>query len=382
MRERFSKAELGEIWRRWREGESVASIARALRCSSNVVGTQLRAHGGISPRAKKQRSGSLSLAEREEISLLLAQDYSGRAIAQKLGRDAGAICREINRNGGRAFYRAVSAQQRAEQQIRRPKLCKLQDNERLCEIVASKLECNWSPEQISGWLKVEFDCEPRMQISPETIYRSLFVQTRGVLKKQLAAHLRSHRTMRRTKAASRRPDARGSFGEFVSISERPAEVEDRAIPGHWEGDLLTGSLGNCIATLVERTSRYVMLVKVDKNDTAVVISALRKHIVRLPAELRKSLTWDRGPEIRRHKELSVAADVAVYICDPQSPWQRGSNENTNGLLRQYFPKGVSVAHYTQKELDAVARQLNERPRKTLGFKTPAEVFGASVAMTG
>lgn len=374
MREQFSKSELGDIWRRWRAGESVAEISRGLRRSYYAVDRQIRREGGIAPRARKVRAGALSLLEREEISVGLTRGMSCRAIALALGRNAGAICREINRNGGRSSYRAVAAQGRAVEQSRRAKACKLQVHSDVCELVAAKLALYWSPVQIAGWLKANFPAEPRMHISHETIYRSLFVQTRGVLKKQLLGHLRSHRTMRRPKSAAQKPDARGLFGDFVSISERPAEVEDRAVPGHWEGDLLTGSFGNCMATLVERKSRYVMLVKIEKNETAVVIEALRQHIGKLPAELRKSLTWDRGHEIRRHKELSVAADIKIYICDPQSPWQRGSNENTNGLLRQYFPKGVSVAGYSQEQLDAVARQLNERPRKTLGFKTPADIL--------
>jgi IS30 family transposase len=374
MRGRLSRSEVTRLWEQWREGSSAAAIARSLERSYDTVCKSIRARGGVAPLPRRRRELSLSAAEREEISLRLANRESYRAIGRALGRNASTICREANRNGGRHDYRAVAAEDRALAKALRPKTCKLRANTRLRDIVAAKLALEWSPEQISGWLKTHHPRRATMQISPETIYRSLFIQTRGALKKELVAQLRLHRPMRRAKTVKQRVDPRGLFGEHVSIRERPATVEDRAVPGHWEGDLLTGSLGNYIATLVERKSRYVMLVKVDSNQTADVISALKKQIRELPTELRKSLTWDRGYEMKRHKELSMATDMQVYICDPQSPWQRGTNENTNGLLRQYFPKGKSVSRFTQIELDAVARRLNERPRKTLGFKTPAEVL--------
>jgi len=374
MRGRLSRSELAKLWEQWRQGNSAAAIARSLERSYASVCKSIRARGGVAPLPRRRRELSLTATEREEISLRLANHESFRAIGRALGRNASTICREANRNGGRPAYRAVAAEARALLKALRPKICKLRANARLRNVVATKLALEWSPEQISGWLKTHYPRHATMHISPETIYRSLFIQTRGALKKELVAQLRLHRPMRRAKTVKQRVDPRGLFGEHVSIRERPASVEDRAVPGHWEGDLLTGSLGNHIATLVERKSRYVMLVKVDSNHTADVIDALKKHIRKLPAELRKSLTWDRGNEMKRHKELSIATDMQVYICDPQSPWQRGSNENTNGLLRQYFPKGKSVSQFTQKELDAVARRLNERPRKTLGFKTPAEVL--------
>jgi len=241
---------------------------------------------------------------------------------------------------------------------------------------------SWSPEQISAWLKLRYPEDDRMHISHETIYRSLFIQARGVLKKELQAHLRTRRKMRRSKLASTKGQPRGQIVDAVPISERPPEVEDRAVPGHWEGDLITGSNNSHIATLVERHSRYVMLVKVAAKDTNTVVAALKKQVVRLPGELRKSLTWDRGTELAAHKDFTVATDVAVYFCDPQSPWQRGSNENTNGLLRQYFPNGTDLSSHSQTELNRVARQLNERPRKTLGFRTPADTLNAAVALTG
>ena len=252
----------------------------------------------------------------------------------------------------------------------------------LRRVVARKLGLNWSPEQIAGWLKRAHPEDGANQVSHETIYRSLFVQARGVLKKELLQHLRSKRTIRRSKLARRKGDGRGQIVDMVSISERPAAVEDRAVPGHWEGDLLSGSKNSYIATLVERQTRYVMLAKVANKETETVVSALIRQAKKLPTELYKSLTWDRGMELADHRRFSLATDIDVYFCDPQSPWQRGSNENTNGLLRQYFPKGTDLSAYSQAHLNKVARQLNERPRKTLEFETPAERFNACVASTG
>jgi IS30 family transposase len=247
--------------------------------------------------------------------------------------------------------------------------------------VAAKLSIYWSPKQISGWLKEQYSEDKMMQVSHETIYRSLFIQARNVLKKELIAHLRSRRTMRRSKLASTKSQSRGHIVDAVSIRERPAEVEDRAVPGHWEGDLLIGTKSSQIATLVERRSRFVMLTKLPARDTVTVVNALSKHVRTLPASLRRSLTWDRGFEMADHKDFTIATDVKVYFCDPRSPWQRGSNENTNGLLRQYFPKGTDLSGLTQAELNRVARQLNQRPRETLGFKTPACILDQSVAAT-
>jgi IS30 family transposase len=314
------------------------------------------------------------LLEREEISRGLGRDESLRGIAVRLNRPASTISREVERNGGSSRYRAVEADSKAWSRARRPKVCKLELEARLQRCVAFKLSQNWSPEQISGWLEQRYPDDERMRISHETIYRSLFIQARGVLKKELQAHLRTRRKMRRSKKSSTEGQQRGQIIDAVPISERPAEVEDRAVPGHWEGDLISGSKNSHIATLVERHSRFTMLVKVAGKDTDTVVAAVKKQIIKLPTELRRSLTWDRGTEMAAHKDFSVATDVKVYFCDPQSPWQRGSNENTNGLLRQYFPKGIELSGYSQAELNKVARQLNERPRKTLGFQTPAHIL--------
>jgi IS30 family transposase len=304
-----------------------------------------------------------------------------RAMARLLGRSASTISREISRNGGYDRYRASLAEAQAWARARRPKPCKLATNPWLQEVVTIKLELQWSPQQISAWLKDVFPGERACQVSHETIYKSLFIQARGALKKELQQHLRSKRAIRRSRQASSHRDRRGQIPDMVSIRERPASVEDRAIPGHWEGDLIAGSKNSYIATLVERHSRYVMLAKVASRDTETVVNALIDQADNLPAELRKSLTWDRGKELSDHKRFSLATDIAVYFCDPQSPWQRGSNENTNGLLRQYFPKRTDLSVHSQEHLDMIARRLNERPRETLGFKTPAHRFNACVALT-
>jgi IS30 family transposase len=323
----------------------------------------------------------LSLDDREEISRGIAAGISLRSIARSVGRAPSTISRELKRNGGHRGYRAAAADSQAWDRALRPKLCKLARHEELRQLVAAKLSDNWSPEQIAGWLKHTYPHDEAHQVSHETIYRSLFVQARGVLKKDLQAHLRSGRAIRRSRHASSKRDERGSLTDMISIRERPASVEDRAVPGHWEGDLLCGSSNSYIVTLVERHSRYVLLAKVPNRDSQSVITALINQAHRLPEELIKSLTWDRGKEMAQHKRFTLATDAAVYFCDPQSPWQRGSNENTNGLLRQYFPKGTNLSVHSQERLDEVARQLNGRPRKTLGFETPAERFEACVAMT-
>jgi IS30 family transposase len=310
--------------------------------------------------------------EREEISRGVAAGESARAVAARLGRAPSSITRELARNGGRSAYRASRADDRAWDRARRPKACRLATNRRLRELVARKLAADWAPEQIAGWLKQQFASDENLQVSHETIYRTLFVQARGALKKELIAHLRCVRRMRRPNRVNRSRGFRGQIMDAVSIRERPAEAEDRAVPGHWEGDLLCGSRNSYIATLVERQTRFVMLVQVPNKDSASVVGALAKHVCKLPVELRRSLTWDRGREMTNHKQFTVATDVQVYFCDPQSPWQRGSNENTNGLLRQYLPKATSLAGYSQAYLDKIALRLNTRPRKTLDFKTPAE----------
>jgi IS30 family transposase len=375
----FSPAEKTELWNRWQRGETLKAIGRAFDKSSSSIYFQLAPHGGIRPAARSRSRLALTLEEREEISRGIAADESARSMARKLGRSASTVAREIARNGGYDRYRASQADETAWARGRRPKQCKLATNLQLREMVARKLRGNWSPEQIAGWLKSTHPGDEAHQVSHETIYRSLFVQSRGVLRKELLGHLRSKRTIRRSKSAGAIGDCRGQIADIVSIRERPAAVEDRAVPGHWEGDLLSGSKNSHIATLVERHTRYVMLVKIANKETRTVVSALIKQAKKLPTELYKSLTWDRGKELAAHRQFTLATDIAVYFCDPQSPWQRGSNENTNGLLRQYFPKGTDLSVHSQAHLDKVARQLNGRPRKTLAFQTPADRFNACVA---
>ena len=378
----FTAAEKTELWDRWQRGEPLKVIGRAFGKGSSSIYFQLAPHGGIRPAPRRRSRLALTLVEREEISRGIAADESARSMARKLGRSPSTVAREISRNGGYDRYRASQADERAWVRARRPKRCKLADNPPLREAVAGKLRGNWSPEQIAGWLKSAHPGDEANQVSHETIYRSLFVQARGVLKKELLGHLRSKRTIRRSRSADANGDRRGQIADMVSIRERPAAVEDRAVPGHWEGDLLSGSKNSHIATLVERHTRYVMLVKVDSKETQTVVSALIKQAKKLPTELYKSLTWDRGKELADHRRFTLATDIAVYFCDPQSPWQRGSNENTNGLLRQYFPKGTDLSVHSQAHLNKVARQLNERPRKTLAFQTPADRFNACVASIG
>ena len=308
----------------------------------------------------------------------MASDSSIREIARLLKRSASTVSREVTRHGGRPAYRAHDADQQAWDSALRPKKCLLALHRKLRNIVASKLILDWSPEQISGWLKTQYPDDESLRVSHETIYRSLFIQARGVLKKELLDQLRSKR---RSRHASASGQSRGQIVDAVSIRERPAEVEDRAVPGHWEGDLLAGAKNTYIATLVERHSRFAMLIKVPSKNTEVVVAALSQHVRKLPANLKRSLTWDRGLEMAKHKDFTVATDVQVYFCDPQSPWQRGTNENTNLLLRQYFPRGTDLSVHSQAQLDQVALRLNQRPRKTLGFQTPASKLHASVAST-
>ncbi|KAA9005117.1 MULTISPECIES: IS30 family transposase [Sphingobium] len=377
----YTASQRAEIWDRWQRGESMSSIGRRFDRESSSVFSVISPTGGIRPADRKRGSLALSLAEREEISRGLSVSEPLRAIARRLGRAPSTISREVRRNGGLARYRATTSDQAAWDRALRPKPCKLACSPPLARAVSAKLRRKWSPEQIAGWLRRSFPQEPHRQVSHETIYRSLYIQARGVLKKELLEHLRARRTIRRSRHASLKRNGLGQIKDAVSISERPASVEDRAIPGHWEGDLIGGTKNSYIATLVERHSRYVMLVKVANKDTRSVVSALIRQTQRLPRELYKSLTWDRGKEMADHPRLSLATDVEVYFCDPQSPWQRGSNENTNRLLRQYFPRGTDLSLYSQAKLSAVARQLNERPRKTLEYQTPAERFQACVATT-
>ena len=378
----YTAAQRTESWDRWQRGESLTSIGRLFDRPSSCIYNLLSPTGGIRPPPPRRSRLALTLAEREEISRGIACDLSLRAIATRLGRAPSTISREVNRNGGLQHYRASQADEAAWDRAHRPKPCKLVSEPALSRLVANKLRSHWSPEQIAGWLKRTHPGNENREVSHETIYKSLFIQARGALKKELQQHLRSQRAIRRSRHASQKGNGKGQIKDMVSIRERPASVEDRALPGHWEGDLLIGSNNSQIATLVERHSRYAMLAKVSGRDSETVINALIKQARKLPSELYKSLTWDRGSEMAEHQRFSLATDIKVYFCDPQSPWQRGSNENTNGLLRQYFPKGTDLSVHSQAKLNAVARQLNERPRKTLGFETPAERFNACVASIG
>jgi IS30 family transposase len=380
-RTRLSASQRVEVWRRWKAGESLHAIGRALGKEHPVIHLLLKRQGGIAPLVRRRSQTALTVQEREDISRGIASGSSIRAIAKGLDRPASTVSREVARHGGRAKYRASEADLQAWESALRPQTCLLATHTTLREIVASKLMLDWSPEQISRWLKLQYPNDESMRVSYETIYRSLFIQARGVLKKELIQHLRSKRRIRRSRHSRDRGHHSGQIVDAISIRERPAEVEDRAIPGHWEGDLIGGTKNSHIATLVERHSRFTMLVKVSSKDTATVVAALTQHVRRLPASLRRSLTWDRGLEMAQHKSFTVDTEVKVYFCDPQSPWQRGSNENTNGLLRQYFPKRTDLSAYSQAELDEVALRLNQRPRKTLGFQTPADKLQASVALT-
>ena len=378
---KYTTEQKNEIWDRWQRGESQNSIGRLFDRESSSIFSLLSPMGGIRPVPRTRSKLSLTLSEREEISRGIVSQLSLRTIASQLKRSPSTISREIKRNGGYDHYRAAQADQAAWDRACRPKLCKLACHPSLSRKVATKLMRNWSPEQIAGWLKRTYPNNESSQVSHETIYRSLFIQTRGVLKKELQQYLRTQRAIRRSQHASLKKDGLGKIKDAVSISERPASVEDRAVPGHWEGDLIAGSNNSYIATLVERHTRYVMLAKVKNKETESVISALIKQSKKLPDELYKSLTWDRGTELADHKRFTLETNIDVYFCDPRSPWQRGSNENTNRLLRQYFPKGTDLAVHSQAKLNAVARQLNERPRKTLEFETPAERFNECVAST-
>lgn len=378
---RYSDALRSELWRRWSAGQTLTVIGEALgKRASSIYGVVAR-EGGIAPKPRRRSARVLCLAEREEISRGIATHRSIRSIAAKLGRAPSTVCREINRHGGLEQYRATQADAVAWERAKRPKLARLVVNPALNRAVARKLRLDWSPGQVSAWLRRRYAHEPSMQVSHETIYRSLFVQARGALKKELVAHLRRGRVLRRPRGSARN-QGQGQIQDAISIRERPAEAEDRAVPGHWEGDLLMGGKSSQIATLVERRTRYVMLIKIDSKDSATVANALAKKIRKLPAELRRSLTWDRGSEMAAHKQFTVATDVKVFFCDPRCPWQRGSNENTNGLLRQYFPKGDNLSGYSQAYLNAIAARLNGRPRQTLDWRSPAEALQATVATTG
>ena len=361
-----------ELWDRWKAGESISDISRALHRPPGSIFTILRTRGGIAPPAPCRRPDALTLADREEISRGLARGESYRQIGLTLGPSPSTISREVARNKGRAKYRAVDADDRAWRRARRPQACLLAQRPGLRAVVAAKLAEDWSPEQIAGHLAKTYDVESGMRVSHETIYKSLFIQTRGVLAKELQKHLRSRRPIRKNAHNTVTGQWRSQIKDAVSISERPAEVEDRAVPGHWEGDLLLGRGLTQIATVVERATRFTVLVQLDSRDMHTVTAGLSRTMTRLPEQLRRSLTWDRGMELAGHKAVTEATGLDVFFADPRSPWQRGTNENTNRLLRQYFPKGTSMAPYSQDDLDAIALKLNTRPRKTLEFDTPAD----------
>jgi len=375
----YTESQKALMWERWQKGESLQHIAQLFDRNHSSIQQILAETGGIRPAQRCRSRLALTVAEREEISRSVATGQSIRSVAARLGRAPSTISREIMRNGGQECYRASQAEQAAWDRAHRPKTCRLVENRTLAHIVAGKLQLLWSPEQIAGWLKRTYPADENNQVSHETIYRSLFIQTRGALKKGLLQHLRRTRAMRRSRHHTQKTGDHGRIRDTVSISERPATVEDRAVPGHWEGDLLCGTHRSQIATLVERHTRYVMLVKVDSKDSETVTNALIKNARQLPQELYRSLTWDRGSEMAEHKRFTLATDIKVYFCDPQNPWQRGTNENTNGLLRQYFPKGTDLSAHSQANLNAVARKLNARPRKTLNYETPAERYRQSVA---
>jgi IS30 family transposase len=378
----YTESQKAQMWSRWQQGESLHEIACLFDRFHTSVRGILAESGGIRPPPRRRSSRVLSLAEREEISRGVVAGHSIRSIAASLKRAPSTVSREIRRNEGRDGYRASHADQAAWDRACRPKPCKLAQHPSLALRVADKLQQHWSPEQIAGWLARTYPKDRNGQVSHETIYRTLYIQSRGALKKELLAHLRRTRAMRRSRHHTQKTDNHGRITNTVSISERPASAEDRAIPGHWEGDLLFGNRSSQIATLVERQTRYLMLVKIGSKDTETVVNALIKNARRLPKELYRSLTWDRGKEMADHRRFTLATEIQVYFCDPHHPWQRGTNENTNGLLRQYFPKGIDLSAVSQAKLNAVARQMNERPRKTLSYETPAERYRQTVASIG
>ena len=379
---RLSPQDVNALWSRWQQGETAVQISAVLGCHRGTVTWVVDRAGGLRPRERRRAAQALSLAEREEISRGLAAADGVRALARRMGRAPSTISRELRRHGGRTHYRASLADAAAWERARRPQRCRLAQRPALRRLVEQKLCADWSPQQIAAWLTRMYPEEPTMQVSHETIYRALYVQARGALKRALVAHLRRGQRYRRPRATARADRGPGQLIDIVSIAARPPSADTRAVPGHWEGDLLVGARGTQLATLVERQSRFVLLQRLPAADSATVVGALARRVRRLPAALRQSLTWDRGKEMAQHQRFTVATEVQVYFCDPHSPWQRGSNENTNGLLRQYFPKGTDLRQITQRQLDAVARKLNARPRQTLAWKTPAEVFNASVAATG
>lgn len=376
-RRRLSYEETRSLWAWWKQGQTLGAIAAALCMSASGVFGVVQDRGGIMPPPRCRSRRALTARERDLIAAGVGAGLTVRAIARQLQRAPSTISRELTRNGARTAgsraYQAEVAERRAWQRAARPKPGKLAQDPALCRRVAAKLRLDWSPRQIVCWLMRTFPDDPTQRLSAETIYRTLYVQTKATLRKELLTHLRRGGSLRRTRG---RPSGAGRIRDAVSIAERPPESDDRRVPGHWEGDLLMGAHQSQIVTLVERSSRYVLLIRVPNKETRTVTRALARRIKRLPERLKASLTWDRGTELAAHKQFTLATDVAVYFCDPHSPWQRGTNENTNGLLRQYFPHGMDLSAVTQRQLNAVELRLNTRPRETLGFDTPAAVFNA------
>jgi IS30 family transposase len=370
------------VWELWAEGRSIHAIEREVGMFRSNVAACLSETGGVRPRLRRRAEGCLSVGEREEISRGLARGESFRAIARAIGRSHTTVSREVERNGGRKGYRAQRADAATWKRARRPKPSKLALEGRLRAVVEEKLERKWSPQQISQWLRRTYRGDPSMQVSHETIYLSLFVQSRGALRRELCDHLRTGRRLRRPPAQRSKFQGQGQIPGMVMISERPAEAEDRAVPGHWEGDLLLGKRPTGIATLVERSTRYCQLVALPNGHSAEAVrGALIESIGSLPEQLRRSLTWDQGKEMLEHAQFTIDSGVQIYFCDPRSPWQRGSNENTNGLLRQYLPKRSDLNRFTQQALDTIAAELNGRPRQTLGWMTPAERIAEALTQT-
>jgi IS30 family transposase len=374
----LSAAEQDEVWRRWRQGESLRLIARRLGKRGPSVRAFVLQTGGVQQHPPRRSGRCLAMAEREEISRGVAAGQSCRQIAARLGRAPSSVSRELTRNGGRHHYRAQAADAAAFGRAQRPKAAKLAVQPRLRAVVEAKLALRWSPEQIAGWLPLAYPQDPVMRVSHETIYLSLFVQSRGALRRELQRCLRTGRAMRYPRA-KRLPQGRGQLRDTIHISQRPPEAADRAVPGHWEGDLVFGTRPSAVGTLVERHSRYVLLFPLPDGFTAERMRpALTTAVLRLPEQLRRSLTWDQGREMAEHLQFTIDSGVQVYFCDPRSPWQRGTNENTNGLLRQYLPKGADLRQLDQAALDGIAAELNGRPRQTLGFQTPSQVLAEAL----
>lgn len=365
-----------QVWEMWKAGDSISVIAQLVGSPAGSIFSILLPFGGIYQAPQRRRATALSVRDREAISRGLAANESYRAIGRCIGRPASTISREVARNKGATKYRAVDADDRAWRRAKRPKSCLLAQRPALCAYVTARLREDWSPEQIAGALKKQHPDGSAMRVSPETIYKSLFIESRGVLARELRAHLRSGRPMRRSVHNTVTGQLRCQIKGAVSIAERPAEVDARVVPGHWEGDLLLGRHWTQLATVVERTTGFTVLVQLPGRDMHAVTAGLSREMCRLPEQLRRSLTWDRGMELASHHAVTANTGLDVYFADPHSPWQRGTNENTNRLLRQYFPKGVSMGALTQQDLDVVAIKLNTRPRKRLGFDTPAERFEA------